>query len=184
MRMAEYLRFSTFKNGLEEYRKMAELRERFSEYQPTDRQLRLVGAALAYIVAGIHLFHPRRGFPRLVTLAATDNLDLLVGDPRPLLFVLSGFAIIIGVLLVLWDFPEKPIYVLGSLLLLTYIVGYFAWHLSGHGGFLPGREPIYHGLSPIEAVIAHLQDYPIARWSKLAEFLLLVVLVLLYRREP
>lgn len=51
-------------------------------------------------------------------------------------------------------------------------------------GVLPGREPLYHGLSPIEAVIAHLQDYPIARWSKLAEFLLLAVLVLLYRRVP
>lgn len=163
---------------------MAELRTRFSEYQPTDKQLRLLGAALAFVVAGIHLFHPKRGFPRLVVLAATDNLDLLLGDPRPFLFVISGLAIIFGVLLVLWDFPEKPIYVLGILLMLTYIVGYFTWHLSGHGGFLPGREPLYHGLSPIEAVIAHLQDYPIARWSKLTELLLLATLVLLYRREP
>jgi hypothetical protein len=162
---------------------MVELPKRISEFHLTSRQLQLLGAALAFVVASIHLFHPQRGFPRLVLLAATDNLGLLAGDPRPLLFVLSGFAIIIGVLLVLWDFPEKPIYIAGIVLTLTYIVGYFAWHLSGHGGFLPGREPLYHGLTPIEAVVSHLQDYPIARWSKLTEFLLLVVLVLLYRRK-
>lgn len=171
-----------FKNCLLKSLTMAELQERLSEFQPNS-QLRLIGAALAFVVAGIHMFHPRRGFPRLIVLAATDNLNLLAGDPRPLLFVLSALAIVVGVLLVLWDFPEKPIYVLGIILMLTYIVGYFAWHLSGHGGFLPGREPLYHGLSPIEAVIAHLREYPIARWSKIAESLLLVVLMVLYRRE-
>lgn len=162
---------------------MAESRTLFSEYQPTDRQLRYLGAALAFIVAGIHMFHPRRGFPRLVALLLTDNESLLIGDPRPLVFVISGLAIIVGVLLVLWGFPRKPIYALGMVLMLTYIVGYFAWHLSGHGGFLPMREPIYHGLSPIEAVIEHIQEYPIARWSKIAEALLFAVLALLYRRE-
>ena len=154
-----------------------------SDYRPTDTHLRYIGAALAYLVAGIHLFHPQRGFPRLVLLVATDNVNLLLGDPRPLLFVVSGLAIIAGTLLIVWGFPRKPLYIGGVILMLAYLIGYFAWHLSGHGGFLPGREPIYHGLSPIQAVIDHLQTYPIARLSKIAETLLLVVLVLLYQRE-
>ena len=162
---------------------MADVRTLVTEYRPTDRQLRYLGAALAFIVAGIHMFHPKRGYPRLILLFTSDNLSLLAGDPRPVLFVISGLAIIGGVLLVLWDFPRKPIYGLGILLMLIYIGGYFAWHLSGHGGFLPGREPLYHGLTPIEAVVAHLRDYPIARWAKIAEFLLLVVLLILYQRE-
>ncbi len=162
---------------------MVESRALRSELSPTDRRLRYVGAVLAFVVAAIHLYHPQRGFPRLVTLAMTDNLWLLAGDPRPLLFVLSGLGIVVGVLLVLWEFPRKPVYVAGMALVTTYIVGYFAWHLTGHGGFLPMREPLYHGLSPTEAVISHLRDYPIARVSKVAEVLFLVVLVVLYRRE-
>lgn len=162
---------------------MAELASSLKEYRPTDTQLRYIGAALAYLVAGIHLFHPKRGFPRLVLLVATDNLNLLISDPRPLLFVVSGLAIIIGALLFVWGFPRKPLYIGGIALMLTYLVGYFGWHLSGHGGFLPGREPIYHGLSPIQAVVEHLRTYLIARLSKVAEVLLLSVLLLLYRRD-
>jgi hypothetical protein len=135
------------------------------------------------VVAGIHLFHSRRGFPRLVELVATDNAALLLTDPRPLLFVLSGGAILVGMLLLLWEFPRKPVYVAGMVLMVTYLVGYFAWHLTGHGGFLPGRLPHYHGLSPVAAVVDHLAQYPIARVSKVAEALLLSLLAVLYRRD-
>lgn len=162
---------------------MAPLRTSLTEYQPTDRQLRYVGAALAYVVAGIHLFHPQRGFPRLVQLVLTDNVGLLLSDPRPLLFVLSGFAIVVAILAVLWGFPRKPIYALGMVLMVTYVVGYFVWHLTGHGGFLPTREPTYHGGTPISAVVGHLQAYPVARVSMLAEAMLFVVLAALYRRD-
>lgn len=148
-----------------------------------DENLGYVGAALAYVVAGIHLFHPKRGFPRLVTLATTGDPSLLVYDPRPLAFVVSALAILLGIKLVLMNIAQKPIYALGMVLMATYFVGYFAWHLSGHGGFLPGREPLYHGLHPVEAVISHLANYPLAAISKLAEAALFVVLVSLYRRE-
>lgn len=142
-----------------------------------------VGAGLAYLVAGIHLFHPKRGFPRLVLLATTDNLSLLAYDPRPAAFVLSGLAVLLGVKLVLLDVELERVYALGMAMVALYFVGYFAWHLSGHGGFLPGREPLYHGLHPVDAVLAHLADYPLARLSKVAEGTLFAVLVVLYRRE-
>lgn len=142
-----------------------------------------LGAALAYIVAGVHLFHPKRGFPRLVALVTTGNASLLVNDPRPVAFVLSALAILLGIKLVIADVARKHVYALGMVLVATYFVGYFAWHLSGHGGFLPGREPLYHGLHPVEAVISHLVNYPLAALSKLAEAALFIVLAVLYREE-
>lgn len=148
-----------------------------------DDNIGYVGAGLAYLVAGIHLFHPKRGFPRLVLLVATENTSLLAYDPRPLAFVLSGLAVLLGVKLVLLDVARKRVYGLGMVLMATYFVGYFAWHLTGHGGFLPGKEPLYHGLRPVEAVIGHLVEYRLARLSKIAEVLLFAVLAVLYRRE-
>ena len=143
-----------------------------------------VGAVLAFFVASIHLFHPDRGFLRLVTLVTTGNASLLVTDPRPVAFVLSGLAILLGINLVVANIARKRVFALGMVLVATYFVGYFAWHLSGHGGFLPGREPLYHGLTPVKAVISHLVNDPLAALSKLAEVALFIVLIVLYRREP
>lgn len=163
---------------------MAEHSQRAPAWRPTDRHLRYVAAGLAYLVAGLHLFHPQLGFPQLVrVLALDDPVRHLLHDPRPALFVLSGIAILVGIHLVLFGFPRKPMYVLGMLLVATYFVGYFAWHLTGHGGFLPGREPHYHGLHPVEAVLGHLGAYAWARWTKLAEALLFAVLAVLLYRE-
>lgn len=148
-----------------------------------DDNVAYVGAGLAYIVSGIHLFHPQRGFPRLIALLTTGNASLLGYDPRPVAFVLSGLGIFVGIKLVLLDVQRKRVYGLGVALMATYLVGYFVWHLSGHGGFLPGREPLYHGVGPVEAVVEHLAEYPLARVSKIAEAALIGVLVVLYRRE-
>lgn len=142
-----------------------------------------LGAGLAYLVAGIHLFHPKRGFPRLALLVRTGNTSLLLDDPRPIVFVVSGLGILVGIKLVILDVERKRVYALGMVLVATYFAGYFVWHLSGHGGFLPGRKPLYHGLHPVEAVVSHLVGYPLARLSKLAEAALLVVLAVLYRQE-
>lgn len=142
-----------------------------------------LGALLAYLVATIHLAHPERGFPRLVALVTTGNASLLIYDPRPVAFVLSALAILVGIILVIQDIGRKRVYALGMVLMATYFVGYFAWHLTGHGGFLPGREPLYHGLHPVEAVISHLVNYPLAALSKLAEAALFIILTVLYRNE-
>ena len=151
---------------------------------PADRHLRYAAAGFAYLVAGLHLFHPQRGFPRLVLiLGLEDPVGHLLYDPRPLLFVLSAVVIVTGIKLVLLGAPRRPIYLLGMLLVATYFLGYFAWHLTGHGGFLPGRIPNYHGLGPVEAVVDHLRAYAWARWTKVAEAILLALLAVLYRRE-
>lgn len=148
---------------------------------PTTQHLRYVGAALAYLVGALHLFHPTIGFPRLVLLLTT-NPAVLYTDPRPVAFVLSGFAIIVGVSVVTIGFPVRVLYGLGMALMLTYISGYFAWHLTGHGGFLPGREPLYHGLTPLQAVLAHLSGDLWAAVTIVAEVLLVGILAVLYYR--
>lgn len=148
----------------------------------TNQQLEYAAAALAYLVAVLHLFHPKLGFQRLVLLLSV-NPEVLLSDPRPIAFVLSGIAIIIGMPLVLLGLPKRVLYVIGVFLMVTYITGYFAWHLSGHGGFLPGREPLYHGLAPHEAVIVHLSSDLWATLSIIAETILLIVLGALYYRE-
>lgn len=142
-----------------------------------------IAAPLAILVAGIHLTHPKLGLPRLVVVLGTGDLSLLVSHPRPLAFVVSGLAILVGIVLAAMGYRRKLLYGLGIALVTTYLVGYFAWHFSGHGGFLPGREPLYHGLSPLAAVIDHLSTDSRAVLSKLAEIVLLGVLVLLYRQE-
>ncbi len=163
---------------------MTEIRHIVTKYRPTDQQFRYIAAGLAYLVAALHLFHPKRGFPRLALILTLDQpLDHILYDPRPAAFVLSGLAIIIGVKLVLLGFSRKPIYALGMALIATYFVGYFVWHLTGHGGILPGREPLYHGLHPVASVISHLQEYPIARASKIAEAMLFAILAFLYYNE-
>ncbi|MFB6304955.1 MAG: hypothetical protein ABEH47_07300 [Haloferacaceae archaeon] len=148
----------------------------------TSARLQYAAAGLAYVVAGVHLFHPSHGLLRLVTLLLVDPA-LLVTDPRPVAFVLSGAAILVAIPAVVGGAPRRPAYALGIGLTLTYLVGYFGWHLSGHGGFLPGRKPLYHGLTPVEAVVAHLTGEPLAAIAVVSELALLAVLVVLYRRE-
>ena len=163
---------------------MAELQRQLAASRPPDHYLRYLAAGLTYLVAALHIFHPQRGFPRLATILTLDDpLRHLLYDPRPLLFVISGIALVIGIKLVLLGFPRKPIYLLGMLLVATYFVGYFTWHLTGHGGLLPSRKPLYHGLHPIAAVIAHLNEYAWARWTKVAEAVLFATLAVLYSRE-
>lgn len=148
----------------------------------TTRRLRYGAAVLALVVAGLHMFHPTYGVVRLTIILTTDPA-LFRSHPRPLAFVLSATAIVTGVLLVLFGFPRKPVYAAGMVLVATYILGYFAWHLSGHGGFLPGRNPVFHGLQPHEAVITHLREDAWARVATIVESALLVVLAALYRAE-
>lgn len=148
----------------------------------SERPLAVAAAVLGYLVAVLHLFHPSQGFARLVLVLSVDP-SLLLADPRPLAFVLSAAVIMVGVPAVLRGVPERPVEAAGAALMVVYLAGYFGWHLSGHGGFLPGREPLYHGLTPVEAVASHLATDPWAAAAVPLEFALLVVLLVLLAGE-
>ncbi len=145
---------------------------------PVDiRVVRYVGGVLALIVAGIHVFHPRLGYPRLVEHLLAGTLF----DPRPLVFTVSGLAIVVGVLLVFNGIVKRPIYLGGIVLMLTYLLGYVAWHtVLDHGGFWPHIEAHGHDTGLFQTMMNHLQADILDLVSKVSEFLLLILLVYLY----
>ncbi|MFW6152826.1 MAG: hypothetical protein ACOC42_00545 [Halobacteriota archaeon] len=146
-----------------------------------DQRLRYLAGALAYAVALLHLFHPTLGFPRLVVYLRIGQPIL---DPRPLLFVLSAVAIIVAVNLVWFGAPRKPMYVAGMAMMVVYLVGYVGWHFTGHGGFLPWRDPVFHeGIGPLENVVNHLAEDVWALVAVTLELALLVVLSVLVSRD-
>lgn len=159
---------------------MTEVHE--TAHRISNQQLRYIGAGLAYVVAVIHLFHPTLGMPAFVAYTAAETPFV---DPRPATFVLSGIAIIVGTNLVLLGVPRKPIYALGMALMITFIVGYFGWHMFGHGVWWPTleHEPHSHTLSEILFGSHHLRGDRLALAAKLSELALLAVLAVLYSRE-
>lgn len=159
---------------------MAEAAPMGKRWVPTP-VLGYVAAALALLVAGLHLFHPRLGLARLIEILAADP-GLLVSHPRPLAFVLVAVAIVAGLYLAIFEVAEGTLMLLGIALMGTLAGGYICWHLTGHGGFLPGRQPHYHGQGPVEMVISHLTNDPWAAVSIISELILALVLAVLYRR--
>lgn len=150
------------------------------ESQRLDESLRYVAGGLAFAVAGIHLLHPNLGIQPLTVYLRVGSMN----DPRPLAFVLSAFVIIAGVYAVMLGVPRKPIYLLGMLLMVTYISGYVAWHtVLEHGGFWPQVAGFTGARSPLHEVLHHLRHDVIDLASILLELALLAVLAILYHRE-
>ncbi|QSG04338.1 hypothetical protein [Natranaeroarchaeum sulfidigenes] len=144
--------------------------------------LEFAAVQLAAVVAGLHLYW---AIPRLITAAQTDQP--IYWDPRPLLFIVSGVAIIVALLLVRQQLLSRlRAYVLGIGLMLTYILGWAYWHLGGHMAVLPWVEDTHghsHEGNPIVILAEHLVGSPIDGISKTAETLLLLTLVLLVYAE-
>lgn len=147
------------------------------------RLLKHLGVALAVIIAGIHFFHPDFGIWAAMTYLSIQSFP----DPRPFAFVLSAVAILLSIALVAdGAVPPRVVYFGGMVLMVTYIVGYFAWHVLGHGAWWPwgsGLGSHAHTLRTVLLSEDHLRADPIALTSKFAELALLVVLAVLYRRD-
>lgn len=136
----------------------------------------------ALVVGIAHIFYPDLGFFTFAARVTTDP-TLLLADPRPALFVLTGLGVVVGVALSLDAPNRRPYYLTGVTLFSGYVLGYFGWHLSGHGGFLPGREPLYHGLSPVENVLAHLGSEPLAVVLLTLEVVVVILLLWLLSED-
>lgn len=147
------------------------------------RFLRYVAAALAVVVAALHLFHPDYGIFALMTYLSIPSLP----DPRPLAFVLSAVAILLGMALVADGVLSRKTAALAGIgLMIAYIAGYFGWHMFGHGAWWPwgtGLGGHSHSFGEILFGNEHLRSDPIALGSKVAEIALLVVLALIYADE-
>ena len=136
----------------------------------------LFGVQLALVSAGIHLWW---GVPKLLVYLPIGSF----ADPRPYLFVLSGVAIFLGAVALYLGGPPRALYGLGIGAMLAYVSGYAAWHLAGHGGFLPGVAGYGHAENPLSVVWGHLAADPLAMAAMATELGAIACFVFLVYHE-
>lgn len=153
-------------------------------------RLHILAAGLAIITAGIHLY---LGFMEIIQYFTAGQTPEVLS----ILFAVSALAIIAGMLAFYRGAPRQPIYLLGILLMIVYIVGYIDWHIFGTVESLLGIEAAGHDHahdhdhnhaheeeeSPLRLLIVHLIEDPFALVSKTAEALLLLILSIFYYAE-
>jgi hypothetical protein len=116
----------------------------------------VVAAHLVVLVAVIHL---ALGVSNWLTYLRAGIL--LPPDLRWPLFVVSGVALVGGLVAAVADAERRPLYVGGIVLMAVYIVGYFAWHASGHRPlFFVGPGTHHHG-STLAYLAAHAVAGPV-----------------------
>lgn len=142
--------------------------------------LRWSAAILAAVVAAIHLFHPAYGAPQLIAFVRMGTLF----HPLPALFTLSALIIVFGLVLAYQKLLPPVAYLLGAVLMMTFVVGYVAWHtVLDHGAFWPYLDGHAHTEGPVEQLVLHVSRDALGAASKVLETLLAVVLLTLYHLE-
>lgn len=151
----------------------------------TTRLLRLAATQLAVFVGMLHFWLGARNWSVYLGGGTVVPPDL-----RGPLFLLSGLVLMIGVaIVVLEGITDRRVYAGGVALSLTYLLGYYAWHLGGHSflsGGTSGADLGGHG-NPVDFLVSHtlVFDDPVVFFSLLTEVVLLVLLfALLSRPEP
>lgn len=143
-------------------------------------RLQCAALVLGLLTAGIHLAW---GIPRFTNYVSVGAMP----DPRPLLFVLSGHAILAGVTLAsLGVVDPRRTYLPGIGLMLAHVAGYVGWHtVYRHGLAETGSHAtdVVHVDSPVVVVLDHLLNSPIALASKSAEVAVIGLLAALYAVE-
>lgn len=140
--------------------------------------LHVVTAHLAILVAVIH-----------VALGVSNWLTYLGGgiivppDVRWPLFVLSGLAIVAGLVAAIAGVGRRPLYVAGIGLMLVYVVGYFAWHMGGHRPLLIVGPGTHHHGSTLAYLVAHVFAGPVEFLALASETALAGLLGVLYYRD-
>jgi len=118
--------------------------------------LHVVAAHLAVLVAVLHL---ALGVSNWLTYLSAGIV--FPPDLRWPLFVVSGLALVGGLLAAVAGADRRPLYVGGAALMVVYVVGYFAWHASGHRPlFVVGPGTHHHG-STLAYLGAHVVAGPV-----------------------
>jgi hypothetical protein len=110
--------------------------------------VRLVAAHLAVVVAVIHLSLGLLNWVKWMSAGF-----LVPRDVRWPLFVFSGVALLVGLLLAAQGRYRRPLYLGGIALMVGYVVGYFGWHLGGHRSLLAFGESAGHHREPLATVL-------------------------------
>ncbi|RNJ27003.1 hypothetical protein [Halosegnis longus] len=135
------------------------------------RTLRALQFATVQLVGIVAVIHIVVGLEVLVSLVANGLVGQYLGEyaaqrPRPLLFVPSGLAILVGLGLAgRGTINRRTAYQLGILAMGAYLLGWVGWHtVLNHGFALTGEVPptSNHDAGGVVAVVlAHIID-PIA----------------------
>ena len=132
--------------------------------EPAARKLRFLTLQVVGAVAVVHIVV---GVAELIRFASGGLLveyltgGQVVSQPEPWLFALSGLAILGGVLAVgLGYLGHRRAYLLGAAAMVTFLVGWLAWHsVLGHGtGGAPAAtdDQTHRGL--LDVVASHYVD--------------------------
>lgn len=140
----------------------------------TRGNLKLLGANLAFVVAGIHLLLGIR-----LWLIYSQGGFVIPPDVRAPLWIVSAIAIFAGLGLVYTGIAPRLLYSLGAALMAVYVLGYFSWHLGGHREFYFGGPMHLHGVDVTTFLIDHLFAGPLETSSIFLEVILFVILVVL-----
>jgi len=140
--------------------------------------LYVVAAHLAVLVAVIHL-----------ALGVSNWLTYLSGgilvppDLRWPLFVVSGLALVGGLVAAVAGADRRPLYLGGIALMVVYVIGYFAWHASGHRPLFVVGRGTHHDGSTLAYLAAHVVAGPVETLALASETGLALVLGYLLYRE-
>ena len=177
-----------------------------------ERSVRALQFVTLQLVGAVAVVHFAVGSEQLGTLAANGLLDeyrtgMVAERPRGLLFILSSLAILGGIVAAARDrIDRRTAYQLGVLAMVTFLVGWVAWHtVLDHGFVLSGgaSEPVdghthggivdtlaSHYVAPLLATVgAATAEGGSARTllgivSKTLELAALVCLLVLLRVDP
>ncbi len=141
----------------------------------TERLLLFVGSQLVFVAALLHFALGVLNWVRWYRAGF-----LIPADGRWPLFVVSGLAIIAGMVLAAWADDRRPYYLAGAVAMLGYAVGYFTYHLLGHRPWiLLGRGAGTESIG-LQWFVDHALAGPLETVSLLVEVVAAAILLALY----
>jgi len=130
----------------------------------TRRLVLFITSQLVFIAALVHF-----GLGTVEWLRWLSAGFLVPQDARWPLFVLSGVAIFVGMVLAWRADNRRPFYLVGIVVMVGYVLAYFGWHLGGHRTLLVAGPAAGNPESiSVQWLVDHLFAGP-------AEFLSIVV---------
>lgn len=109
---------------------------------------------------------------------------LVPQDWRWPVFVASALVVFYGLHRSLFADNRRPYYLAGIVVMLGYVVGYFAWHIAGHPLFLGAPPPAGEETIGLQWFLDHLTAGPIEFFAIAVESLAATLLAVLYFHTP
>lgn len=148
----------------------------------TRGRLEFTGVTLALIAAAMHASW---GLPRFFIYLGVGRMP----DLRPPAFTLSAFMVVLAVVLIYRGWYKQPLYTILVVVMVFYLVGYVAWHVTGHPILVSGPDGLQfqtqdHPGSPVGVVLNHLLHDSFALVSAIVELGAIAALLGVMAAEP